>query len=151
MPSFHQIKILPYNPKDLFDLVMDVEAYPQFIPWCIAAKIIKKDPDITVAELAIKIKGFLDKYQSRIIPKISNEQSYCIEVEAISGPFKYLNNSWKFLQEDTGTRVEFFIDFSMKFSLLDKLVSLFFTEATREMIDAFEKRAQKLLTKTINL
>lgn len=149
MPSFHQVKILPYDPKDLFDLVLDVESYPQFIPWCAAAKIISENHNIAVAELTIKIKGFLDKYQSKIMPKIIDRQSYIIEVEAISGPFKYLRNSWKFTHEEGGARVEFFIDFSVKLSMVDILVSLFFTEATKKMIDAFEKRAENILTKTI--
>lgn len=148
MPSFHQVKILPYNPKDLFNLVLDVESYPQFIPWCTAAKIISRNQDIMVVELTIKMAGFLEKYQSKITSGIIDEHSYFIEVQAISGPFKYLKNSWQFLQENSDTRVEFFIDFSMKFSMLNTLVSVFFTDATKQMINAFEKRAERMLSKT---
>ncbi|WP_342267498.1 SRPBCC family protein [Candidatus Tisiphia endosymbiont of Empis tessellata] len=80
----------------------------------------------------------------------SVQYRYSIEVEAISGPFKYLKNLWQFSQEDTGSKIEFFIDFKMKFAIVDKLVNIFFTDATEKMVDAFEKRADTMLTK-INL
>lgn len=144
MPHFHQVKILPYDAKQLFDLVLDVESYPEFIPWCEASRIISKSNTEIIAELVIRLKAFTEKYQSSIIFN-SSEQLFTIEVEAISGPFKYLKNSWKFSKIDTGTKVEFFIDFQMKFTILDNLIGIFFGEATKKMIDAFEKRAQALL------
>ncbi|MFU7502184.1 MAG: type II toxin-antitoxin system RatA family toxin [Candidatus Tisiphia sp.] len=151
MPSFHQVKILPYNSQELFHLVLDVKSYPEFLPWCKAAKIISENEKQIIAKLVIQLKGFLDNYQSRIIYSSDlNKQRYYIEVEAISGPFKYLKNLWQFSQEDTGSKIEFFIDFKMKFAIVDKLVNIFFTDATQKMVDAFEKRADTMLTK-INL
>ncbi|MCC8417577.1 MAG: type II toxin-antitoxin system RatA family toxin [Rickettsia endosymbiont of Bryobia graminum] len=144
MPHFHQEKILPYDAEKLFNLVLDVESYPEFIPWCEAARIISQNENRIIAELVIKIKTFTEKYQSRVTSYSSN-QLFIIEVEAISGPFKYLKNSWKFSKIDTGTKVEFFIDFQMKLTIFDNLVGMFFGEATKKMIDAFEKRAQALL------
>lgn len=151
MPNFHQAKILPYNVPELFHLVLDVKSYPEFLPWCRAARIISESENQIIAELVIQLKAFSDNYQSRII--YSNDlskQRYSIEVEAISGPFKYLKNLWQFSQEDTGSKIEFFIDFKMKFAIVDKLVNIFFTDATEKMVDAFEKRADTMLTK-INL
>ncbi|MFP3018335.1 MAG: type II toxin-antitoxin system RatA family toxin [Candidatus Tisiphia sp.] len=151
MPSFHQIKVLPYNAQELYYLVLDVKSYPEFLPWCKAARIISKSENQIIAELVIQLKGFTDKYQSKII--YSNDlkkQRYSIEVEAVSGPFKYLKNLWQFSKEDTGSKIEFFIDFKMKFAIVDKLVNIFFTDATEKMVDAFEKRADTMLTK-INL
>ncbi len=148
MPSFHQVKVLPYNAQELFYLVLDVKSYPEFLPWCRAAKIISENENQIIAELVIQLKGFSDKYQSRII--YSNdlkEQRYSIEVEAISGPFKYLKNSWQFSKEDSNSKIEFFIDFKMKFAIVDKLVGIFFADATEKMVDAFEKRADTILTK----
>ncbi|BFD46766.1 MAG: type II toxin-antitoxin system RatA family toxin [Rickettsia endosymbiont of Sergentomyia squamirostris] len=151
MPSFHQVKILPYNVQELFHLVLDVKSYPEFLPWCRAARIISESENQIIAELVIQLKGFSDNYQSRIIYSNDlNKQRYSIEVEAISGPFKYLKNLWQFSQEDTGSKIEFFIDFKMKFAIVDKLVNIFFTDATEKMVDAFEKRADTMLTK-INL
>ncbi|WP_341761857.1 type II toxin-antitoxin system RatA family toxin [Candidatus Tisiphia endosymbiont of Thecophora atra] len=151
MPSFYQIKVLPYNAQELYYLVLDVKSYPEFLPWCKAARIISESENQIIAELVIQLKGFTDKYQSKII--YSNDlmkQSYSIEVEAVSGPFKYLKNLWQFSKEDTGSKIEFFIDFKMKFAIVDKLVNIFFTDATEKMVDAFEKRADTMLTK-INL
>ncbi len=153
MPSFQQIKILPYLPVELFNLVLDVESYPQFLPWCQAARIISHNDNQIIAELVIQLKGFCDKYQSRIIySQNPKDQLYSIEVEAISGPFKYLKNSWKFSRQDQGgkpvTQIEFFIDFKMKFAIVDKLVEIFFSKATNKMVDAFEKRAQCFLSPT---
>ncbi|WP_367364433.1 type II toxin-antitoxin system RatA family toxin [Candidatus Tisiphia endosymbiont of Nedyus quadrimaculatus] len=151
MPNFHQVKILPYNAQELYYLVLDVKSYPEFLPWCKAARIISESENQIIAELVIQLKGFTDKYQSKII--YSNDlkkQSYSIEVEAVSGPFKYLKNLWQFSKEDTGSKIEFFIDFKMKFAIVDKLVNIFFTDATEKMVDAFEKRADTMLTK-INL
>lgn len=144
MPHFHQTRILPYDAEQLFNLVLDVESYPEFIPWCEAARVISQNDNQIIAELMIKLKAFTEKYQSRIIFNPS-DQLFTIEVEAISGPFKYLKNSWKFFKIDTGTKVEFFIDFQMKLTIFDTLVGMFFGEATKKMIDAFEKRAQALL------
>lgn len=148
MPHFHQTKILPYDAEELFNLVIDIESYPEFLPWCQAARVVSKDDNQIIAELIIKLKAFLEKYQSRIIFN-SSDQLYNIEVEGISGPFKYLKNSWKFSKTDTGTKVEFFIDFQMKLTIFDGLIGMFFGEATKKMIDAFEKRAQALLTEII--
>ncbi|KAJ6644840.1 Ribosome association toxin RatA, partial [Pseudolycoriella hygida] len=138
-----QIKILPYKPEELFNLVLDVKSYPEFLPWCQAARIILEDNNQIIAELVIQLKGFSDKYQSRII--YCQDQIYSIDVEAISGPFKYLKNSWKFSKENTGTKLEFDIDFKMKLAIVDRLVETFFSEATQKIVNAFEKRAKTLL------
>jgi coenzyme Q-binding protein COQ10 len=148
MPSFHKVKILPYNAQELFYLVLDVKSYPEFLPWCRTARIISESEGEIIAELVIQLKGFLDKYQSKIIYSNDlNKRRYSIEVEAISGPFKYLKNSWQFSKEDSNSKIEFFIDFKMKFAIVDKLVGIFFADATEKMVDAFEKRADTILTK----
>lgn len=151
MPNFQQVKILPYATQDLFKLVLDVGSYPEFLPWCKAARIISQSDDQIIAELVIQAKGFSDKYQSKITPKIISEDIYSIQVSAISGPFKYLNNLWLFAKQDNFTKIEFSIEFEMKFTLLNKLIGMFFTEATRKIIEAFEKRAMAKLTKKLNI
>ncbi|WP_375326975.1 type II toxin-antitoxin system RatA family toxin [Candidatus Tisiphia endosymbiont of Nemotelus uliginosus] len=144
MPNFYQVKILPYKPQELFCLVLDIQSYPKFLPWCKAARIISKTDNQIIAELVIQLKGFSDSYQSRVT--YTNQPVYSIEVEAISGPFQYLKNSWKFSQIDRGTQVEFFIDFQMKNSLINRLAEMFFSEATKKIVNAFEERAQILFT-----
>ncbi|MCC8369420.1 MAG: ubiquinone-binding protein [Rickettsia endosymbiont of Oxypoda opaca] len=145
MPSFSQVKILPYSPAELFYLVLDIEAYPKFLPWCAAAKIISKNNEQIIAELVLQVKGFSEKYQSSITCKILDGERYLINVEAISGPFKYLKNIWQFSPDVKGSLVEFNIDFKMQSSILDKLIGGYFVKATEKMINAFEKRAGEIL------
>ena len=148
MPSLRQIKKLPFFPQELYEIVLDIESYPQFLAWCREARIISQDKHQIIGELVIQFKGFSEKYQSRIIPKIQGE-NYIIEVDAISGPFKYLKNTWQISKEDYGSRVEFFIDFKLKSILLDKLMEIFFYKAVEKMTNEFANRAQAIyLTKT---
>ncbi len=148
MPKFSQTKVLPYQPQELFNLVLDVKSYPKFLPWCKLATIISQNEEQIIAELTIQAKSFSSKYQSRITTKIINDHDYNIKVEAISGPFKYLKNLWQFSQEGNNTKIEFFIEFEMKFSIINKLVEIFFADATKKMIKAFENRASTTLKKT---
>jgi coenzyme Q-binding protein COQ10 len=148
MPSLQQIRKLPYPPQELFAMVLDVESYPQFLPWCKKARIISQDQQQIIAELVIQFKGFSERYQSKIVPKIQGEK-YIIEVDAISGPFKYLKNTWQISKDDKGSIVEFFIEFKLKSILLDKLMGLFFYSAVEKMTIAFSNRARTIyLTKT---
>lgn len=143
MHNFKQIKILPYSPEALCNLVLDIELYPEFLPWCEGASIITQNEHLTIAEVAIGYSGFSDKYRSQIIPKKFDED-YIVEVEAISGPFKFLRNLWKFIKDEKGCRVEFSIEFAFKSFILDKLMSVFINKAAEKMIQAFEERAKML-------
>ena len=180
MPSFEQIKVLPYKPQKLFDLVWDVKSYPKFLPWCSAARIISEDivnsvgfgykkrgakpipnrratsNDIgesksidynneIIAELVIQLKGFSEKYNSRVTSEITDDGIYLINTVAISGPFEYLKSTWQFVSCTAGTKLKFFIDFKMKSVILDKLIGTYFTKATKKMIIAFEKRAKDVI------
>ena len=144
MPSFHQVKILPYSSELLFNLVLAVEDYPKFLPWCHSVRIISHDQQQQqiITEVTIKFKVFTEQYQSRIIYTTTPTGHYIIDVEAISGPFKYLHNKWQFYQEhDNNSVIDFSIDFQFRSLLLDKLIGAFFYRAIEKMIDAFEKRA----------
>jgi coenzyme Q-binding protein COQ10 len=148
MHSFNKKQTLPYKAQDLFKVIMDIESYPEFLPWCLAARIVSEHPDHIIAELVIGFKAFTESYNSKISVKSENE-NYEIEVEAISGPFKKLYNCWKINQLDDNTsEVEFFIEFSFNSFILDSLVGIFFKEATEKMIDAFNERCKKLLSQS---
>ena len=133
----------------MFDLVMDVEKYPQFLPWCLAAKITKRFPakefrDHLEADLAISFKGFTQKYSSDIRASKTIDNEFLISVAAIDGPFKSLVNSWQFKDISGGCEIEFFIDFEFRSMILGKMIGMIFEKATSKMIDAFEKRAQEI-------
>ena len=148
MPSHKEVKNLNYSPKQILDLVMDIEQYPQFLPWCIAAKITKNiDKNNLEADLAISFKGFFQKYTSLVTVKELNKNNFEIKAQAIEGPFKNLINLWR-IKEIKGEKnqcyVDFFIDFEFQSKFLSKMITPIFTRATNKMIQAFEKRAEEL-------
>ncbi|MCC8419349.1 MAG: type II toxin-antitoxin system RatA family toxin [Rickettsia endosymbiont of Glossina mortisans submortisans] len=145
MDFFQQTKILPYKPQELFDLVWDVKSYPKFLPWYSASRVISEDKYEIIAELVIQLKGFSEKYNSRVTSEITDDGIYLINTLAISGPFEYLKSTWQFVPCTAGTELKFFIDFKMKSVILDKLIGTYFTKATEKMIIAFEKRAKEVI------
>jgi coenzyme Q-binding protein COQ10 len=123
-----------YDADHLFDIVANIEAYPEFLPWVAAARILDTQENIIIAELLIRYKVFRGSYVSKVtlIPKQE------IIVELVDGPFKHLNNYWKF----NGNEVEFKLDFELKSSLLENLISNEFEHYAGKMMDAFNKRAK---------
>lgn len=126
----------------MFDLVMDIEKYPEFLPWCLGAKLLEKGQgdEIVVAELEIGFKALRETFTSRVEFERPNE----IRVLYQNGPFKYLHNKWKFTGETTGCIVSFQIDFEFRSLLLKAVMQPLFHEAVRRMVNAFENRASEL-------
>lgn len=143
MHSFQETRVMPYKAKLINEIIMDIEKYPEFLPWCKKAKIIEKNNDFLTAELFLEFKGFTESYVSKVITNTKND-NYCIEVVAISGPFKLLKNAWAIKQLDNGTKVDFSIDFVLKSRILDMIVGMVFSAAAEKMVGAFEARANKL-------
>lgn len=143
MHSFKETKVMPYKAKLINEIVIDIEKYPDFLPWCKKAKIIAKNDDFVTAELFLEFKGFTESYVSKVMTSFENN-SYCIEVVAISGPFKLLKNIWTIKQLDNGTKVDFSIDFVLKSRILDMIVGMVFSVAAEKMVGAFEARADEL-------
>lgn len=132
---------LPYTPSQLYDLVVDIEKYPEFLPWCAAARILFKSETEILADLSIGYNVFRETFRSRVHlnPKTR------IEIEYISGPFHHLNNQWLFKDgADGGTNIDFLIDFQFRNSLFQSAIQLAFESAFNHMLSAFEKRANQL-------
>jgi coenzyme Q-binding protein COQ10 len=146
MPSHKEIKKLPYTAQQMFDLVLNVEKYSQFLPWVLTAKITKKINDLHFeADLVINFKGFTQKYSSDVRASKTIDGEFLISVVAIDGPFKNLVNSWQFKDLPNGNcEIEFFIDFEFKSAILGKMMGMIFEKATNKMIDAFETRAKEI-------
>jgi coenzyme Q-binding protein COQ10 len=144
MPSLTQTKTLPYPAKKIHDLVMDIEKYPEFLPWCKQAKIVKKiSTHHLQADLLINFKNFFEKYRSDV-KHGHRDGSYFVDVEAIEGPFKRLVNKWKIHElENQKCKVEFFIEFEFNSILLTKMIGAIFERAAEKMMKAFEERAKK--------
>lgn len=141
MPTHAEKRKLPYTPEQLFDLVADVEKYPEFLPWCISCEITKHEKNAVYADLVIGYKMVREKFGSRVTMKRPGH----IHVEYLSGPMKYLSNHWRFIPEkDGGCTIDFYVDFEFRNFVLQKLMGLFFNEAVRRMVAAFEGRARTL-------
>lgn len=140
MPAYSTERTLPYSPKQLYDLVADIESYPDFIPWCEGARIYDKEDGYILADLLIKFKAISGKYTSRVF---LDDDNFEISVELVQGPFHHLYQGWKFTPTADGTLVEFDIDFKMRSVIIEKLVQTAFKEACSKVMDAFTKRADE--------
>jgi coenzyme Q-binding protein COQ10 len=141
MPTHAEQRHLPYSQKQLFDLVASVERYPEFLPWCSAARITRYDGNTFHADLVVRFKMFKERFASRVTLHPNSQ----IDVEYINGPFRYLNNHWRFLEaEDGGCVIDFYVDFEFRSRMLQKLIGLLFNEAVSRMVSAFEARARQL-------
>ncbi len=132
---------MPYTQKQLFDMVADIERYPEFLPWCTAARIRKREGNIVVADLMIGFKMVRERFTS----KVEINPPSAIHVRYAEGPFKYMNNHWVFdPMPDGGTLIDFYVDFEFHSKVLQKIMGALFNEAVKLMVSAFEKRAVQL-------
>lgn len=142
MPTHAEKRSLPFSPDQLFGLVADVEKYPEFLPWCVGARIRKRDGDVFFADLVIGFKMIRERYTSKVV---LDPQGGRIDVHYTEGPFQHLNNHWIFHPTpDGGTIIDFYVDFEFRSKLLQKVIGTLFNEAVKLMVSAFEKRAQQL-------
>ena len=142
MPTHAEQRHLPYTPDQLYQLVADVEKYPRFLPWCKACRITRREDMSFWADLIVSFKVYRERFGSKVT---LHDKDLLIDVEYIDGPFKYLNNHWKFVDAgDGGCIVDFYVDFEFKNRVLQNLIGLLFNEAVRRMVAAFEARAKDL-------
>jgi len=149
MPFFKQSKTLNYSAYEMFNLVIDIEKYSEFLPWCKNARIISRiSAENLQAELLINFKNFFEKYTSDVqFGKLENGE-YFVDVVAIKGPFKSLINKWKFSPiNQHQCLVEFYLEFEFNSKILSKMFSAIFHNATQKMMNAFEQRAKELYDK----
>lgn len=146
MTSHQEEKILPYKVDQMYGLVADIEKYPAFLPWCVGLRVRNRevidDLETVTADMAVAFKVFREQFTSRVVLNPGQKQ---IDVQYINGPFRYLNNRWRFEEmHDGGCSIDFFIDFEFKSRTLQKLMSKVFTRAVLMMVGAFEERAHNL-------
>jgi coenzyme Q-binding protein COQ10 len=140
MPSHGEERVLPYTQEQLFGLVADIERYPEFLPWCMGARIRERQPHLVIADLIIGFKMFRERFTSRV--ELAPPRR--IDVSYTEGPFRYLNNYWIFDRVAGGCRVTFYVDFEFRSRALQRVIEVLFGEAVRRMVGAFEKRARDL-------
>lgn len=141
MPTHAEKRVVPYTRKQLFDLVADVERYPDFLPWCLGARIKRRISDtVFEADLVVGFKMIRERFTSRV-ELIGSEK---VNVTYKDGPFRYLNNHWVFLEHPEGTCIDFYVDFEFRSKMLQKVMGTLFNEAVQRMVAAFETRARQL-------
>ncbi len=141
MHSFEESRVLPCSAKDMYNAVMDIEAYPDFLPWVADAKILTRDKDELSAELVAELAGV--RYSFKTLDRFMPGK--LVEIRLLDGPFKLLESLWSFEQlgEDS-CRVHFSIEFEFKNMMLDMVASPIFSAVCKSMVHAFEKRATSI-------
>ena len=139
-------RVLPYTPQQMFDLVGDVGRYPEFLPWCVGARIRERGPDWLLADLMIGFKMVRERFTSKVT---LDRAQHRIDVAYVDGPFRHLRNHWTFSPVANGhCRIDFHLEFEFNSILLQKLIGVLFHEAVRRMVSAFEVRARELYSQT---
>jgi coenzyme Q-binding protein COQ10 len=134
-----------FAPKQIFDLVADVPRYPEFLPWCTAARVRRRESQtVEIDELAIGFGPIHEKFVSRVVLTPDDPAGPRIATTGIEGPFRVLSSRWIFRPHDQGTLIDFSLEFEFRSLLLQHTVRVLFAEAVRRMVAAFEARARKL-------
>ena len=145
MPKASVTRQIAREKQKLIDFVLDIEKYPEFIPFCIDSKVFErndeKDEIAIIADLTIGKKPFIDTYKSDVR---YNKKKDTIHVTNIGGPLKHLENNWKFIQKDNFTEVHFDVDFEIKNKFLNIVMAKSFQFGLNKIADAFQKRAESL-------
>jgi coenzyme Q-binding protein COQ10 len=147
MPSFRSTRRVRHSPADMFDLVADVEQYPQFLPLCEDLKIRKRVPgptegtEVLVADMTVGYKAIRETFTSRVT---LDREKLKILVEYIDGPFRHLENRWTFGEDPAGCMIEFYITYEFRSRMLGMLMGAMFDKAFRKFAEAFEERADRV-------
>ncbi|MBD1163649.1 type II toxin-antitoxin system RatA family toxin [Pelagibacterales bacterium SAG-MED11] len=145
MPKASVTRQIAREKQKLINFVLDIDKYPEFIPFCIDSKVYerndKEDEIAIVADLTIGKKPFVDTYKSDVRYKKKGD---LIHVTNIGGPLKHLENNWKFIQKENFTEVHFDVDFEIKNKFLDMIMTKSFKIGLNKIADAFQERAEKI-------
>ena len=148
MPKASVKRSIECSKKQLIDLVLDIEKYPIFVPFCLDAKIYEKKEQgdflLIIADLTIGKGPFKDTYKSDVK---FNKKKDTIYVTNLDGPLKYLENKWQFKEDNKITEVSFEVDFELKNRFLNIVMTKSFQFGLDRIADAFQKRAEELFGK----
>ena len=144
MPQFETRRPVPHTTEQILDLVDYVERYPQFLPLCEGLTVRRRTPregggEVLLADMSVGYKAIRETFTTQVL---LNRADLAIDVKYIDGPFRYLDNRWRFEPlPDGGCSVHFFIDYEFKSRILGALMGSMFDRAFRMFTEAFEKRA----------
>jgi len=140
-------RLVGHAPMQLFDLVADIRRYPEFLPWCHAARVRRREGEVQFAELAIGFGPWHQRFVSRVELMADNPGGPRIDTTGTEGPFRKLSSRWVFHPHAEGSLVDFVLEFEFRSMLLQHTVRLLFADAVKQMVTAFETRANQLYGK----
>jgi coenzyme Q-binding protein COQ10 len=145
MPKTSVKRLIECSKNQLVDLVLDIEKYPEFVPFCLKAHVHEKNDEedliLIIADLTIGKGPFKDTYKSDVQ---FNKKDSSIKVTNVGGPLNYLENIWNFNERDNGTEISFYIDFEIENKFLNIVMTKSFQYGLNKIADAFQKRAEFL-------
>ena len=151
MPKASVKRLIECNKDQLIDLVLDIEKYPEFVPFCLDAHVYERNNDgeftLIIADLTIGKGPFKDTYKSDVK---FNKKDSLIKVTNIGGPLNHLENTWHFKEQEHGTEISFDIDFEIENKFLNIVMTKSFQFGLDKIADAFQKRAEKLFSNPKN-
>ena len=145
MPAATIKKIIPCKKKDLINMILDIEKYPEFVPWCLNGKVYTRKESIDLIEIKADLKvgkSIINETYTSLVHYYKEKDK--ILVTNIEGPLTHLKNEWKFKEINNSTQLEFEIDFELKNNLLNAIMKRSFNFGLNKIADAFEKRALEL-------
>tara|TARA_B100000579_G_scaffold321855_1_gene271563 strand:- start:38 stop:487 length:450 start_codon:yes stop_codon:yes gene_type:complete len=149
MPKASVKRLINCKKEQLIDLVLDIEKYPKFVPFCLGSKVYeRKEKDdllLIIADLTIGKGPFKDTYKSDVKFNKKNDSIY---VTNLDGPLKHLENKWHFIEDNNITEISFDVDFELKNHFLNIIMTKSFQFGLDKIADAFQKRAEELYNKT---
>lgn len=150
MTEHSETRIVPYTADLMYAVVGDVERYPEFLPWVMALRVKSREQvkqrDVMLAEMSVGYGALRERYTSRVVLDPVN---HAIDVVQTDGPFRILENRWRFAQAEEGCRVDFTVKFEFRSKFLNAVATKAFERVMLKMTDAFEARARALSDQTV--
>jgi coenzyme Q-binding protein COQ10 len=144
MTAHREKVVVPYTVQQMYDLVAEVQRYPEFLPWCIGARILRREGNTLFAELVIGWKVLRERFSSKVVLDAPNR----VQFDYTNGPLKYLHGDWRFTPTaQGGCEVEFQVDFEFKSRALSLVMGGVFSELVHRMVGAYTARANQLYAK----
>lgn len=149
MTTHSETRIVPYTADLMYSVVADVEKYPRFLPWVTGLRVLSREQvkgrDVLKAEMSVGFARLKERYTSRVI---LDPAALTVDVAQIEGPFRILENNWRFTPQGEGCRIDFMIEFAFRNPLLNLAAGAAFDRVNRRMAEAFEGRAGQLSNRT---
>lgn len=141
MISHRETRIVPYPAELMYAVVSDVEKYPEFLPWVVALRVLSRDENRLTAEMAVGYGALRERYTSDVV---LDPAALRVDVTQTKGPFKTLENHWRFTPSGEGCEIEFSILFEFRSRLLHSVAGAKFEKVMLKLADAFEARAKSI-------